>query len=300
MTKKTALLARLALVVTSVIWGSAFVVMKNTLDDIPVFFLLAIRFSGSFLILALFLAPKLKLLNLSYIKRGLIMGSLLFGAYALQTYGLSMTTPGKNAFLTAAYCVIVPFLYWAISKKRPDRYNILAALLCVAGVGFVSLTRELSVGIGDFLTLLGAFLFAAHIVSVSLFTRDHDLFLLTILQFFFAGTWGWIAGFLFDTFPSSIPQSSLWSLVYLCVFSTALALLLQNIGQKYTPPASASIIMSLEAVFGVIFSMAFYHETLTLKLVIGFALISAAVVISETKLSFLRKRRAPVNELECE
>jgi drug/metabolite transporter (DMT)-like permease len=79
-----------------------------------------------------------------YLSRGAIMGVLLFFAYTSQTFGLAGTTPSKNAFLTAAYCVLVPFFYWGISKTRPDRYHIGAAFLLLTGIGFVSLT-------GDFL-----------------------------------------------------------------------------------------------------------------------------------------------------
>ena len=77
------------------------------------------------------------------------LGGFLYLAYSIQTYVLAQTTPSKNAFLTAVYCVLVPFLTWAVVKTRPDRYNIAAALLCVTGVGLVSLTEELTINTGD-------------------------------------------------------------------------------------------------------------------------------------------------------
>ena len=79
----------------------------------------------------------------------LAVGGTMFTAYAFQTIGLTGTTPGKNAFLTAIYCVIVPFLYWLIDRRRPDRFNIAAAFLCMLGIGLVSLDGNLSMGWGD-------------------------------------------------------------------------------------------------------------------------------------------------------
>ena len=98
--------------------------------------------------------------------RGALLGFLLFAAYTLQTLGLVETTPGKNAFLTAIYCILVPFLFWMVTKKRPDIYNCLAGVLCLGGIGLVSLTAGFSIGMGDALTMAGGIIYAMHIVVV--------------------------------------------------------------------------------------------------------------------------------------
>ena len=98
--------------------------------------------------------PRIKKIDKQYIKGGALMGICLASAYIVQTYGLVYTTPGKNAFLTATYCILVPFLYWAIAHKKPDRYNVIAAFVCLVGMGFVCLNDDLSVNIGDILLLL--------------------------------------------------------------------------------------------------------------------------------------------------
>ena len=118
------LLARFAspiIILATIIWGSSFVVMKSSVDVLPTFWLLAIRFSFAALVLSLVFWKRWKVLDRQYLIGGAIMGFCLFVAYAFQTFGLARTTPGKNAFLTAVYCVIVPFLYWVIAKRRPDR-----------------------------------------------------------------------------------------------------------------------------------------------------------------------------------
>ncbi len=133
------MIAKLALLLATIIWGSSFIVMKDALDDLGTFYLLGVRFMGACILLAVIFWYKFKSFNFYYIKAGFVMGTALLAAYAVQTFGLAETTPGKNAFLTAGYCVMVPFLYWLIAGKKPDRYNISAAILCVAGIGLVSL-----------------------------------------------------------------------------------------------------------------------------------------------------------------
>ena len=131
-------LAKPLIVIATLIWGSTFFIMKDTLDDVDLMFLLAFRFSLAAAILALVFWKRWRVMDLRYLWQGGALGVLLFAAYAVQNYGLMDTTPGKNAFFTAVYCVIVPFLYWAVDRLRPSRWNVLAALLCVAGIGFVS------------------------------------------------------------------------------------------------------------------------------------------------------------------
>lgn len=293
-------LARLFLFAAAIIWGSSFIVVKNTVDVFPPFMLLGFRFTLGCALLCVVFHKKLKQLNKDYFIKGAVVGACLFGAFGLQTIGITYTTPGKNAFLTAVYCVIVPFLFWIVDKCKPDVYNFLAALLCILGIGLVSLNGELSVGIGDALTLASGFFFAAHMVSIAKFSQGKDPVLITILQFGFCAAFSWITGFLFEDFPVQWSVGTVGGLLYLAVFSTAVALLLQNVGQKHTPPASASIILSLESVFGVLFSVVLYGEEVTPRLLFGFVLIFFAVVVSETKLSFLAKKELLPQEASVE
>ena len=284
--------AKPALLLATIIWGSSFVVMKDTLDLVPVFFLLAVRFTVAAALLALVFWRRWKGMNLSHLKRGMVMGTLLFLAYVAQTYGLTGTTPGNNAFLTAAYCVIVPFLYWISFRHRPDQYNVAAAIVCIAGIGFVSLTSELTIGWGDGLTLVGGFFFAAHIVAVARSAQGRDIFLLTTIQFATAGVLATVCTLAFDVMPEASMASAVPALVYLTLLCTAGALLLQSIGQKYTEPAQASVLLTLESVFGIICSIVFYHERPSAMNYLGFLLIFAAVIVSETKLGFLKRKKA--------
>ncbi len=280
-------LSKLGLFTASLIWGSSFFVMKNSVDVFPTFALLAIRFLIGCGLLCLVFCRRLKNITGKTLKRGALLGVLLFGAYALQTLGLKETTPGKNAFLTAIYCILVPFIFWMVTRKKPDIYNYLAGALCLLGIGLVSLAGDLSIGVGDALTMAGGVVYAVHIVAVAKVSQDDDPVLLTLVQFGAAAICclGTFLGT--ETFPAEVPPAAWYGLIYLAVFATAGALLLQNVGQKYTHPAAASILLSLESVFGVAFSMVFYGEALTARLAAGFLLIFIAVIVSETKLSFL-------------
>ena len=282
------------IILATIIWGSSFVVMKNSVDVLPTFWLLAIRFSASAIVLAIVFLPRWKVCDKQYLIGGTVMGFCLFVAYTFQTYGLERTTPGKNAFFTAVYCVIVPFLYWFIAKRRPDKFNVLAAFLCIGGIALVSVTgsNASAFNLGDVLTLIGGFFFACHIVAVSKYSEGRDIFILTTLQFASFAIFSWIGVLVTQTTvsPSVFNQDLILGLAYLVIFSSCGALLFQNIGQKYTAPATAAVLLSLEAPFGVLFSILLTDERPTALMFLGFALIFLAVVCSETKFSFLRKK----------
>jgi drug/metabolite transporter (DMT)-like permease len=282
--------SKLALLTASLIWGSSFFVMKNSVDVFPMFALLGMRFTLGCVILCLVFVKRLKRIRKTTLLCGAVLGLLLFGAYAVQTMGLKQTTPGKNAFLTAIYCILVPFMFWLTNGKKPDVFNYLAAGLCMAGIGLVSLTGDFSMGIGDALTIAGGVIYAVHIVAVAGMSQQEDPVLLTLIQFGMAAVCSWAFSLGSETIPAGIPANAWMGLLYLAVFATTGALLLQNVGQKYTHPAAASILLSLESVFGVAFSMVFYGEALTIRLVAGFTLIFFSVIVSETKLSFLVRK----------
>lgn len=285
-------LAKPMLFAAALIWGTSFFIMKNALDVMPVYYLLAIRFTAGAVLLSVVCWKKWRDFTPDYLWRGAAAGACLFLAYTVQTYGLAQTTPSKNAFLTSVYCVMVPFLYWLVMKQRPDRYNIAAALMCVTGVGLVSLNGDLSINMGDLLTLVSAFFYAAHIVTVAKVSPGKDIYFITIFQFAFAALCAWVGGALNETFPvHAITDPAVYlPLAYLCVMATTVALLFQNVGQIWSDPASASVILSLESVFGVLFSVIFYGDQVTVPMALGFVFIFVAVVCSETKFSFLRAK----------
>lgn len=290
-TKNKSVWAELGLLFITVIWGSAFVVVKNATDSVPVNYIIAIRFGIASILLLVFFFPRMKKIDFRAVKSGLILGALLYLAYFLQTLGVKYTTAGNNAFLTAIYVVIVPFLYWIVKNEKPGFSHIFAALVCITGIGFLSLHAGFQVNPGDVLTLLSGITYAAHIVAISILTEKTDPILLSFTQFVTTTAISLPVALATETFPAHMETGMVLSLLYVGVFSTLIAMVMQSVCQRYVPPARASLIMSMEALFGTIFGIIFLKEQLTVRTLCGFALIFAAILISETQLSFLRKGR---------
>lgn len=286
------LLAKPMLFAAAFFWGASFMLMKDALDSIPTGYLIAIRFTVGTPMVALISWRHWKDVSPGYLWRGGLAGLTLFGVYWAQTVGLETTTASNNAFLSAVYCVIVPFLAWALFRQRPDRYNIIAALLCLVGVGFVSLTEELTISTGDLFTLLGAVFCAANIIAVSKLGRGRDVMLFTVVQFATVALCAWLVALTTETFRFAVlaRPEVLAPMLYLCVIATTVCMILMNVGLVWSEPAPAAVILSLEAVFGVILAVIFTGDPLTPRLLIGFALIFVGVLCSETKFSFLRKK----------
>ncbi|MCL1828109.1 MAG: DMT family transporter [Oscillospiraceae bacterium] len=288
--KNAAALGRAALFITAFIWGTSFVILKNTLSGMSAMYVLAFRFSGAAVLMALFGLKQLHKIDRAYLTAGALMGSSLFIAYVFQTYGLVYTTPGKNAFLTATYCVIVPFLNWLINKKKPALRNVIAVVPAMAGIGLVSLDGDFMIGKGDMLTAFCGIFFALHIIITARYLPGKSPFLLTVLQFSAAAALSWIFALITGPFPIEADGGAVTGIIYLCVMCTAVCFFLQTAGQKNTPPSVASLILVFESVFGALISAVFYREEFTLRLISGFFAIFAAVLISETELGLRIKR----------
>lgn len=288
---KIKLLAGAGLLGAAAIWGLAFVVVKNTLDVVPPTYMLAFRFSIGAVALSLLCWKKLRAVKRGTVKKGAVLGLLLFISYLVQTIGCQYTTAGKNAFLTTAYVMIIPFLSWLLAGEKPDAYCITSAIFSVIGIGLLSLRGEMAVNIGDILTLASAACFALHMVYVNRYTQQDDPVTLTALQLVFAALLSCFFSPILDGgFPFGVFQADMaCSILYLGLLSSMAAFLLQNVCQKYTAPDTASLLLSMEAVFGVLFSTLLLGERMTPRMLAGCGFMLVAVFLSETKLSCLEK-----------
>lgn len=281
MTKRE-ILADAILVLTAFIWGTGFVVMKNTVDSVPPAAIIAIRYTIAAALTAWMFRRHLIGLTRDDVKRGALVGMLLSGAYIVQTIGLSMTTAGKNAFLTTVYVLLVPFGCCMIFKDKLNRRNFIAAGMMLAGIGCLSLDGESGgLNLGDALTLVSGALFAAHIMAVERCQRKTETYALIVLQFAFSAVFAGIYSIIFERgMPMAIEMSTVGGLLYLAVFSTTVAMSLQNIGQSMAPASHAAILLSLESVFGALASWLLLGEMLTGMMMLGFAIIFAALVVN--------------------
>ena len=284
MTKRE-LMADAILVLTAMIWGTGFVVMKNTLDTVPPGAIIAIRYTIASMLTAVMFRKHLMGLTREDVRRGAVVGGLLAGAYIVQTIGLSMTTAGKNAFLTTVYVLLVPFGCYAVFKDKLNKRNFIAAALMLAGIGCLSLDGESGgLNLGDWLTLAAGALFAAHIMAVERCQRKTNTYALIVLQFAFSAGFALIYSLIFESgMPVTMEMSTAGGLLYLAVFSTTIAMSLQNIGQSMAPSSHAAILLSLESVFGALASCLVLGERLTGMMIVGFAIIFAALVVNSLK-----------------
>lgn len=276
----------------AVIWGYSFTTMKDALDTIPVFELLYIRFlPASLVMLAVFHKRIVAHFNARNLIVGLGMGALMWGAYGLQTIGLAQTTAGKSAFLTGTYCILVPFASYVLSGEKLTRYNLGAALLCLAGIGLVALD-SVEFNAGDVITLGGAVFFAIQMAVAAKYGRKMDINVITFWMFAGNGVLCLLSSLPFETqAPLSVwTPSFIGVMAFLSVGCTCVGLLIQNVGLAHVPASTGSLLLSMESPSGVLFSVLLMGEVLTSRLLAGFALIFLSIILSETHFGFLRKK----------
>lgn len=295
----------LGALLAAAIWGFAFVVVKDSLTYISPVYIISFRFTISVLIMAALFWKRLKKINKKYLWKGSLIGVFLFMAYLLQTVGCNYTTPGKNAFFTTVYVLIIPFLSWIFVKVRPKANVFIAVVIQIIGIGFLSLSEDIRQGIslnrGDILTLLCGLFYAFQIFLQGHFSQgseEDDPVVYAFIEFFSAGILGWLISPFYDLTTGGftltlqpVPFSALSnpkvliSVLYLGIFSTAISFTLQNFSLKYLKYSIATILLSFESVFGMLFSILIpvngVRERLTLGGVIGCVLIFAAVIIAE-------------------
>jgi drug/metabolite transporter (DMT)-like permease len=295
------IISKIILLLITIAWGSSFIILKETIDSLPIFYVLALRFLPASIILFLILIAKIKnKINKKSILHGVIIGLILFSAYAIQTLGVKYTTASRNAFLTASYCVLTPFLAYFINKTKIQSYNVISAILCLTGVGFVVFSSGLetnseSLLLGDTLTLGCAIFYALQIIMINKYQNlnGDDGVVLLVFELLTAGVCCAFTSLIFELPMQGITAYALnleqiLKIGYLMLVCTLFAQLGQMIGQKYTEENEASLILSLEAFFGAVFSVLIGNEKFSILLVVGFIIIFVAELISELKIDVLK------------
>ncbi|PGN00176.1 DMT family transporter [Priestia megaterium] len=278
------------LLITAIVWGSGFVVTDIALQYLTPYQVMAGRFVLATLLLTLTFGYKFKAFTKSVWWKGTILGTFLFLAFVLQTVGLQHTTPSKNAFLTAVNVVIVPIIAYLLYKRKIDRFEMVGSVIAIVGIGLLSLQSSMTLNFGDVLSLACAVAFAFDIFYTNLFIKEEDPISVTIVQFITASLLSVVVVLIKGDIPTSLESEGIYSILYLAVFSTTIAYLFQNKAHKYTTASKATIILSTESFFGMLFSVLFLHEVLTARMVTGAVLIMVAILIAELKPSFLKKQ----------
>ena len=250
-------IAESGLLLIGILWGMGFVTVKIGLNaGMNTFYLMWLRFLGSFVLLSILFRKKIKKVSKDDLKAGVILGIIQYFGYVFQTYGAAYTTVGKNAFFTAINVIIVPYIFWILNK-----------------------------------TIISAFFFALQVAYTGYFGRKVHPMNLVLLQMLvggllFAGTQFATSG-LREVIP--LHGETLMAIIYAVVFSTAIPMLLQIYCQRLTTATRASILMSTESMFAPIFAFFVLGEIMTLRVALGAVFILFSVVVSETKLGMVKE-----------
>lgn len=276
------------LIVVTIIWGSGFTATQAAIDGgLSAYFIMFGRFVIAALTVGIVFHKKLTKYTGKEVGMSLIAGLLLFLSFIVQTKGLEHTTPSKNAFLTATNVVMVPFLYWIFNRRRPGGKAFISAVICFVGICILSVNfgEGLVFQKGDLLSLICALIFAMHMVILGYFVNKMDAIKLIFGQLAGAALFATILFLVVDRDFSVVTQSTsgIMAVVYLGVFSTCICYFLQTLAQQYVTPTKASLILSMESVFGTMFSILLGYETLKLNMVIGGLLILASILFVEIR-----------------
>lgn len=277
--RRTTLLATAVLLGITACWGSTFFLIHDLLDRIPAVDFLAVRFSIA-VVLLLVVAPRAVLrLSPTARRQAAVLGGLYGVAQILQTAGLAHTPASVSGFITGMYVVATPLFAAVLLHNRITRITWLAVLLAFGGLAVLTLDG-LSVGYGEALTFVAAMLYALHIVGLGAWSNARDALGMSILQVVMVAVICLVA-----SAPGGVvlPETGRdWlSVVYMAVFPAALALLGQTWAQAHLTATRTAIVMSMEPVFAAFFAVLLGGESLTARMLLGGALVLAAMLIVE-------------------
>ncbi|MGI6733888.1 MAG: DMT family transporter [Anaerovoracaceae bacterium] len=297
---KKKLIGNTFLLMTALIWGLAFVAQRVGMDYVGPLTFTAIRFwlGAAVLLPVLFVMNRKQARALkeediepstpdeiskkrrSLMIAGGVCGTILFMASIFQQFGLVFTTAGKAGFITALYIVLVP-IFGLFLKQRPGILCWIGVVFGTIGLYFLTITEALTIAPGDFIVLIGAFFWAAHVLAIDHFNPYVDGIKLAITQFAVCACWGTIGMLIFERPSIESILSGAIPILYAGILSCGGGFTFQILGQKHTSPTVASLILSMEAVFGAVFGFLLLHEIMSLRELSGCVLMFVGVIVSQ-------------------
>lgn len=290
----------LILLLTALIWGTAFVAQRDGMNHIgPYTFNVTRTFLAAVVLIpVVFVFKKLEKRGNNYspvnkkitITGGIACGACLGLASTLQQIGIVTTTAGKAGFITALYVIIVPIIALVLGNKQPKKIWI-CVILAIAGFYLLCIKKDFSLSIGDAFILACALGFAVHITVIDKFLeKGADALVMACIQFWSAGVFMLVPTFVFETPTVGGIVAAKYSILFTGIMSSAVAYTLQIIGQRYTKPAVATLIMSLESVFAALAGWVILGEYLSLKELLGCALVFTAVILAQIDFNKLKMK----------
>src|SRR3954447_3364107 len=282
-TSRVTVLATLALLAITASWGSTFFLIHDLLAGVPVLDFLAVRFAIASVALLLLSPRAIGRLSRERRRQALVLGGLYGVAQILQTAGLAHTAASISGFITGMYVVATPLFAAVLLRSRIGGMTWLAVLLAMAGLGVLTLgdvSGGLGLGYGEALTLVAALIYALHIVGLGAWSDSRDALGMAIVQCIVIAVICLVAAA-----PNGIvlpDRAGDWlAIVYMALVAGAAALLGQTWAQAHLPPTRTAIIMSMEPVFAALFAVLLGGESATARMLLGGALVLAAMLIVE-------------------
>lgn len=286
---KIKIISAFMLILIPMIWGFAFVAQRVGAESLGAFYFNGIRFAlGALSLIPVIFIFEREKADKAKFKRtffaACIGGTVLFIAAALQQFGIEITkSAGKAGFITGLYTVLVPVISFVIYKKRSSIGVWIGAILAVSGLFLLSVNESFTVGLGDVVLFIGAVFWAVHILVVDRFIGEISPLKFASIQFAVCAILNLICAMCFESFDMEAIKTALVPLLYGGLASVGIAYTLQIVVQKYTDPALAAIVFSLESVFSAIGGALILHERMTGRGYVGCVLIFAGIILSQLK-----------------
>ncbi len=285
------------LVLVTMCWGVSYLLVDISLLELDPFTLNAFRFLGAFAIAALFSWNKLRGVNKATLRYSLLVGVALFFVYIGTTFGVKYTTLSNAGFLCALTVVFTPIINWLIFKKTPDRKLSFVVIVCFIGIALMTLGDDFSINManlkGDLLCIMCALCYAADLLFTekAVLKEEVDAYQLGVFQLGVTGILNLVMAFVSEK-PRFPETAEVWgSVVFLAVFCTGVAFVLQPIAQQYTTASHVGVIFTLEPVFAAVVAFFFAGEVLSFKAYIGAFLMMASIFVMETDFKKLGKKK---------
>ncbi len=276
--------AEFFLVLTTLIWGGTFAVIKNSLTDSSPLVLMGFRFSLACICFTLLFYRSFSRFNKHTLLDGTVLGILMFIAYAFQTLGLEYTTASRSGFITYSFALFTPPLQYLILGKKPKIRNLAGLAIVFIGLYLVSRPERGAFNRGDILTLICAVSLAFYVIYLDRMSKRSDTSLLTIIQFLICG----LASFILSPFLEQprfhLTMNLTISILYLAILGSVVGIALMIRFQKELTPTKAVIIYALEPLFSVFIAIIFLEERLSMIESLGCIIIVGGVMLSELKI----------------
>jgi drug/metabolite transporter (DMT)-like permease len=273
---------------TAVIWGCAFVAQRSGMRYVGPFTFNGLRFTlGGFALIPLIMYRNRRygkqptgptFFSFEFLKKGLLIGIVLFCGASLQQIGMVFTTAGKGGFITGLYVILVPIIGLFLGQ-RLGWSGWVAAILATFGMYLLSVTETLTIERGDLWVLASAFFWASHVLILGWLSPKMDTIKLACAQFFVCAVLSLTAAAIMETISISGISDGIFPILYGGLMSVGIAYTLQVVAQKDAPPAHASIILSLETVFAAVSGWTLLDEGLSLRAMTGCVLMLAGMLL---------------------